>query len=686
MTTYTQDNRRMGVMTALGKDALLLSRFEGTETISGLFSFDVQLLSTNDLIRAESMVGSPLVFWVLHPDNEPRYFNGYVKQFEYVGRGDRLSLYRANIVPWLWFTSLNSDCRIFQEMTVPQIIRQVFERRGFTDFEDSFVRASYPTLEYCVQYNESDFAFVSRLMEEWGISYFFRHEESRHVMVMTDTAMACGVCKDATINFTDKLSERSYCNEVWEWKHRYEYRAGRWAHRDYNFESPSNDLFAFSDTVLNLPNNKALEVYEYPGRYTLRDDGNAFTKVRIEAEESRYDTVNGRGCCRSFSPGARFAMEKHHSQRETGKSYIVTSSRHYLEAASQYTTGGTGPSQGYENEFTCIPAEAPLRPMRATPRPRVPGPQTAMVVGPAGEEIYTDEHGRVKVQFHWDREGQRNENSSCWMRVSQVHAGQGWGMMDLPRIGEEVIVSFLEGDPDRPIITGRVYNGQNRPPFSLPAEKTRRGNSTKTYKGGGYNEMSMDDTPGKEQLRMNAQYDMNSNVNHDQTLDVGNNQTEKVAVDRTREVGNNEKVTVGVNKDVNVGTNHNETIGVSQSISVGSSQSTSVGSTQSNSVGSMKNETVGMMSNEMVGIAKTLNVGAAYSIISGGMMNTAVGIMSTEQVGSTKKVTVGSKLEITCGSSKLTMESGGKVTISGTEFNFSASGPVKINGAIIDLN
>jgi type VI secretion system secreted protein VgrG len=389
-------------------------------------------------------------------------------------------------------------------------------------------------------------------------------------------------------------------------------------------------------------------------------------------------------------------MEKHHSKRETGKSYIVTSVRHFMDGSNQYTTGGSQASEGYENDFTCIPAEAPLRPMQESPRPRVQGPQTAVVVGPAGEEIYTDEHGRVKVQFHWDREGQKNENSSCWMRVSQVHAGQGWGMMDLPRIGEEVIVSFLEGDPDRPIITGRVYNGQNMPPFALPAGKTRRGNMTKTYKGAGFNEMSMDDTPGKEQLRVNAQYDMNSNVNHDQTLDVGNNQTEKVAVDRTREVGNNETVTVGVNKSVKVGTNHDETIGSNQSINVGV----------------MKNEMVGVMSNEVVGVAKTTSVGVGYALTVGAAKNEAVGFISAEQVGLNKtvlvgnnqahtvgnqcsldvgtdlKITAGSKIEIACGGCSIVMDSGGKMTISASsECVINGGGAtIVMKSGIIDLN
>jgi len=686
MSQYTQATRRHGILTPLGADAVLLTRFDGQEAMSSLFSFSLDVASEDGRITAEALVGQPVAFWVLHPDDEQRVFQGHVSHFRYIGGDDRLSRYRMQVVPWLWFLSLNSDCRIFQEMTIPEILQKVLKDRGYTDFDASGLKGNYPKLEYCVQYNESDYDFLARLMEEAGIFYFFRHLTDRLQLVLTDSTLICRESKHKSIEYSDNLNERTISNEIWRWEHEYEIRPGRWTHRDFNFKSPTADMLSSVPTTVKLPLSQSLEVYEYPGRYDQRSDGDSYARMRMEAQESAVDVVHGESCCRSFSPGVRFTLTKHHSSRETGKEYIVTTVQHSLDVSGVYTTGRDSAVGEYANRFSCVPSSAPYRPLRKTTIPRVRGPQTAVVVGPPGEEIYTDEFGRVKVQFHWDREGQRDDKSSCWIRVSQVHAGQNWGMMDLPRIGEEVIVSFLEGDPDRPIITGRVYNGVNMPPFSLPANKTRRGNMTKTYKGAGFNEMSMDDTPGKEQLRMNAQYDMNSNVNHDQTLDVGNNQTEKVAVDRSREVGNNETVKVGVNKSVTVGTNHDETIGTNQTVNVGTNQSTTVGTNQTNSVGSMKNETVGMMSNEMVGVAKTLNVGAAYSIICGGAMNTAVGIASMEEVGSTKKIIVGSSLEITCGASKLTMDAGGKITLEGSEFNFSASGQVKINGGIIDLN
>jgi len=686
MVKYVQEHRRIGISTSLGDNVLLLTQFEGEEPICGLFNYRLNLLSENDSINARDIIGKAVLFWIEQPDGQPRFYHGMVSRFEYIGKGDRLSLYRAQVVPSLWFLSLNSDCRIFQKMTVKDIISDVLRRRGVTDFDLSGVRGSYPELEYCVQYNESDFAFVSRLMEGAGIHYYFQHSPEGHRMILGDSNSSFQPAKDAVVGFADSLSERSLNNNVWKWEHTYEFRPGKWAHKDFNFQIPLNDMLATANTKVRLPNNAGIEVYEYPGGFEVRDDGGSLAKVRMEAEEAHFDIVQGQSYCRSFSPGLTFKMKGHHSEAESNREYVVTAVRHRMDATGEFVTGGTSVIEGYENEFTCVPSNVPYRPLRKTNLPRVYGTQTAMVVGPKGEEIYTDEFGRVKVQFHWDREGKFDENSSCWLRVSQVHAGAGWGMMDLPRIGEEVIVSFLEGDPDRPLIVGRVYNGVNKVPFNLPAEKTRRGNTTKTYKGAGHNEMSMDDTPGKEQLRMNAQYDMNSNVNHDQTETVGN--------DRTRTVGNNEGVTVGVDRSVKVGSNHKENVGASQTVevganqsvkiggsqtlSVGGSQSNTIATSQSNSIGTTKNETVGMASNEMVGMFKTVNVGVA--------LNTLVGALSAEEVAGAKVIVAGVSVAIQCGASSLTMDAGGKIVLKGTNILIDSSGPTKINGGPIDLN
>ena len=660
------------------------------------------MLSTRDDIEAKEIIGQPVVFWVLHPDNEPRLFYGFVSQFRYIGHDDRLSRYRAEVVPWTWFLSLNSDCRIFQKMTIPDIIRKVLKDRGYTDFEDSQVRASYQPLEYCVQYNESDFAFISRLMEEAGIFYFFRHEKDRLLMVMADNTSACTDCKESLVDFADNLSERSHTDQIWVWEHEYELRPGKWAHKDFNFKKPTDPLLTTINTKVQLPRNQSIEVYEFPGRFEDKGKGDMYAKIRLEAEESAVDIVYGESYCRSFSPGARFRIGRHHSPRERNKSYIVTSVSHSLDVQDTFITGSQRATKGYENRFTCIPATAPYRPLRKTPVPRVRGPQTAVIVGPPGEEIWPDEHGRVKVQFHWDREGKRDDNSSCWIRVSQVHAGQGWGMIDLPRIGEEVIVSFLEGDPDRPIITGRVYNGDNKVPYALPENKTRRGNTTKTHQGAGFNEMTMDDTPGAEQIRIHGQYNMDTVIENDETHHIKMNRTKTVDVDEQNKIGNNQKSEVGVDKSTKVGNNHDESIGNMQSITVGV----------------LKNEMVGVASNEMVGVAKATTVGVAYALTSAMLKNEAVGLLSAEEVGlmkymlvgmnysinvgSTLSIDAGDKIEIVCGASKLIMEKSGKITLSGSDVTISSSGPatyssggltqingggnVDINGPMIDLN
>ena len=428
-------------------------------------------------------------------------------------------------------------------------------------------------------------------------------------------------------------------------------------------------------SLISLQGNSKYEYYDFPGIYAQKGLGDSLAKLRMEGEEARHNTVSGGSECRSFSPGGRFKVEKHHNEGEKGGKWVLTSVQHTASLGGNFVSGAAHADHIYQNSFQCLPADTVFRPP-FQPRAGVHGIQSAVVVGPAGEEIYTDKFGRVKVQFHWDRLGKKDDKSSFWVRVSQIHAGQGWGMMDLPRIGEEVIISFLEGNPDRPIIIGRVYNGDNATPFSLPGEKTRRGNTTKTHKGAGYNEISMDDSAGVEQLRVNAQYDMNSNVNHDQTLDVGNNQTEKVVVDRTREVGNNETIAVKANQKVNVDVNHDETVGVNQTVNVGADQTMSVGKNQSVSVGMMKNETVGLMSNESVGVSKTLNVGTVYSIAAGTNMSTAVGGSSSEDVGKKKSVTVADEFSIVCGDSKLTMKKDGSITLEGKDILIKGSGKI----------
>jgi type VI secretion system secreted protein VgrG len=570
MSQATQEYRQLAVGTPFGADKLLLTSISGREEISRLFSYQLEMLSEDAALRAADIVGKNVTFLVRRDDGSPRYFNGFVRQFSAgpVSRAARYRRYRAEVVPWLWFLTQTADCRIFQHKTAPQIIQQIFQDLGFSDFDVSGLLGSYPERTYCVQYRETDFNFVSRLMEEEGIYYCFRHENGKHLLLLADSPHGYRTSPQATLPYQHTDSFHPTDERLTEWEHRYEFRPGRWAHTDYDFEKPRVNLMANQDTVVPLSGNKDFEVYDYPGGYAQIGEGRRLVKTRIEEEETAYDVALGESTCRALSPGEKFTLAEYPVDAENGQTYAVTVIEHTAEEPSGYETApadgnGQPAAAQYRNRFTCIPASVPFRPARTTRKPVVEGPQTAVVVGPPGEEIYPDKYGRVKVQFHWDREGKRNENSSCWIRVSQIHAGQGWGHMDIPRIGEEVIVDFLEGDPDSPIITGRVYNAGNMPPFALPGGKTRRGNTTKTYQGGGFNEMSMDDTPGAEQIRIHGQYNMDSVIE--------NNLTENVKVDRTRQVGNNEAVTVGADQQVNVGNNQSTTVGNNIVINAGTS-------------------------------------------------------------------------------------------------------------------
>jgi type VI secretion system secreted protein VgrG len=693
-----------------GEEAVL-TRFEGREEMSRPFEFFLTIDSPKETIAPQDVIGKPIGVRLDRGDGPPRYFHGYISHLWAgdfaMSQGKQTTpsrMYRVRMVPWLWFMTRAARSFVYlpekQEKSFQEVLDEVIKRvKSYGHVQATIDAASASILknrkvEHCVQYRESDFDFLSRTLERFGVYYYFRHEQGKHMMVLSDSP-TYPTAVESEVDFPTSFGNHVKVDRITGWEHGYEFVSGKWEQTDYDFLQPSTNLKvnATRGSQVSLSNNSGYELYDYTNDYVKKGDGREEAHRRMEEEEVRFNTVYATSSCKTFTPGYTFKLRSHHSNPgEANRAFLLTAVEHHASQPGRVTSPDSEPT--YRNRFECVPKEMQFRPKRRTPCPELSSIQTAVVVGPAGEEIYTDEHGRVKVQFHWDREGKRDENTSCWIRVSQSHAGRGFGGIDIPRVGEEVIVSFLEGDPDRPLITGRVYHKESMPPFSLPGEKTRSGIKTKTYKGAGYNEMSMDDTPGKEQIRIHGQYNMDSVIENNETHKIGKNRTKDIGVDEVMSVGNNQKLKVGVNKTVDVGTDHTETIGANQSIKIGANQTvkiganqaTTVAANQSNTVGSAKTENVGMMSNESVGFMKTTNVGVAYSIISGAAMNTAVGFVSAEEVGMTKKIIVGSKLEIVVGASKLVMEAGGKVTIEGTEFLFSAKGNVKINGAIIDLN
>ena len=693
-----------------GEQAILTS-LTGREEISRPFEFSLTIASPKENIKPEEVIGQKLAIRIDREDEEPRYIHGYISHLwagDYLSTqnksGLRSRLYRVRLVPWLWFMNRAARCFVYlpekETKSIQDVLDEIIKRVKSYGHIDPLIESANASIlksrkvEHCVQYRESDFNFLSRTLERYGVYYYFKHEKDKHTMVLSDKTNY-PTCIESDIQYAPSTGGQMNIDRISSWEHVYEFVSGKWEQDDYDFLQPSTDLRvnARKHSAIPLKNNSGYELYDYTNDYVQKGDGRTEATRRMEEEEIRFNTVAGTSVCKTMTPGYVFKLSLHHTcPSEQGKSFLLTNVSHSASQPGPFTSSDAVAM--YTNQFQCVPREMQFRPKRQTPQPVLSSIQTAVVVGPKGEEIYTDEHGRVKVQFHWDREGKRDENTSCWMRVSQAHAGRGFGGIDLPRVGEEVIVSFIEGDLDRPMITGRVYHKESMPPFALPGEKTRSGLKSKTYKGGGYNEMSMDDTPGKEQIRIHGQHNLDTVIENDETHKIGKNRTKDIGVDEVMTIGNNQKLKVGVNKTVDVGTDHTETVGANQNIKiaanqatkVGANQSTTVAAAQSNSVGTNKTENVGMMSNEMVGFMKTTNVGAAYSIISGAAMNTAVGFLSGEEVGLTKKIIVGSKLEIIVGASKLVMEAGGKVTIEGTEFLFSAKGNVKINGSIIDLN
>lgn len=560
---YTQENRLIAIETSLGEDVFLLQGFTGREAVSRLFNFHLDLLSEKNSISFQDVVGQKITIRVTHFDGSERYFHGHVSRFAQSGADARFTHYQMEVVPWLWFLTRNADCKIFQNMSIPDIIQKVFKDRGFQDFRSSLT-GTYEPREYCVQYRETDFNFVSRLMEQYGIFYFFQHEESKHTLVLGDSPSVFQACPgQSNVRYDLATSALDTSDVINGWHMEQELRTGKYSLTDYNFETPSTSLLSGEPTVVNVGGNSAYEIYDYPGEYLNQTQGGALSKLRMQEEEASHLVVSGSGLCRAFTSGYTFEIEEHFRSDMNG-TYLLTEVQHVATVGGSYSLDGGGAGESYSNHFTCIQSSVPFRPARITPKPFVQGPQTALVVGKSGEEIWVDKYGRIKVQFYWDRVGQKNEDSSCWIRVSQPWAGKGWGSMWIPRTGQEVIVSFLEGDPDRPIITGRVYNAEQDVPYPLPDHQTVSTFKSRSSKSGGtanYNEIRFEDKKGDEQIFINAEKDMDQRVENDSREFIGANRHLIVTTDQKEKVGGDLHIKVDGNRNEKIGQNMSLQIG-----------------------------------------------------------------------------------------------------------------------------
>jgi type VI secretion system secreted protein VgrG len=562
MATYTQSERPLEITTPLGKDVLLLTKFKGHETISQLFHFELEMhAEISSVVKFEKILGQAVTIRMDLTNGEKRYWNGIVSKFSQAGRNDRgFGKFRAEIVPALWILSKKVRSRIFQHLSVPEILRQVL-----TGFEISFrLIGAYPPRDYCVQYRESDFHFASRLMEEEGISYFFEHKQDTHTMIVTDRLNLVVDGQNSAIYDDDEGSVATDMR-VTNWEKIQELRSGEYTFWDHSFELPGNHLETKKTLTqqveigtvshkLRVGVNDDWEDYDYPGGYAQRFDGidssgtpqptgirhifedrDRAIQIRMQREECASIDIHGESYCGNFSAGHKFTLMRHF---DADGEYLLTRVEH--EGRLEDHQSGATTAFTYTNRFRCLPSSVNFRPQALLSKPVIAGVQTATVTGPPGEEIFVDKYGRVKVQFHWDREGKLDASSSCWLRVSQFWAGKKWGAFFWPRIGNEVVVVFEEGDPDQPLVIGSVYNAENMPWFELPICKDFGGFKSVSLRGSAhehYNGVILVDRKGQEHLAMHSERHMIVNAEFDQMVHTGRHHGQRVPGHKTVTVG-----------------------------------------------------------------------------------------------------------------------------------------------------
>lgn len=629
----TQKDRPIQLITPLGEDKLVARSFEGREALSELYSFTVEALSEEKSIDPADIIGKNVAVQINSiGGTHNRTFSGVVNRFVRVDLSEGRSsypVYRLEFVPWLWLLTRTSDCRIFQQKSVTDIIKKVVEDFSFSGQYKDNTQGSFPSLEYCVQYRETSANFLRRLMEEYGITFFFDYETNKHTLNAANAPSAFQPIQGRAEKIRWEPARSGAIDRddeyVSEWVREFEVQSRKWIQTDYNFKTPNTSLLTDTDTIISN-SLAAYSMFDYPGRYTTSGDGRPLTKVRMEEDEANYDVIYGRSDVVAFAPGHKFELTEHPKKAENGK-YVLTAVTHHARQGAVGTSGSAGEEAfTYENSFTCIPANVHYRPPRVTPKSYVHGVQPAVVVGPSGEEIYTDEFGRVKVQFFWDREAKHNENSSCWIRVSQPIAGKGWGAIYLPRIGQEVLVDFMEGDPDRPVVVGRVYNAECTVPYSLPGEQTK--STWKSYSskgGGGFNEIRFEDKKGSEQVFIHAEKDLDLRikakrreyVGASDNLTVGGDKLEKVGGDMHLKVTGDQNEKIGGTVSLTIGSNRQEKVSQNYAVDAGTEVYLKAGSNMVFESGTAMTMKVGGNFIKIDGSGVTI-VGSMVKINSGG--------------------------------------------------------------------
>ena len=664
MPVFSQSNRSIRLSSPFGGETLLLGKMTAGERVSHLFELTLTLYSAKGDLNPDSILGKPVT--VTLQGGEPagqRHFHGLVTEFAQTGYNSRLHEYRATVHPWLWFLTRTADCRVFQGKSVPDIFQDVCRQAGFTDFRLALT-GSYSPWEYCVQYRETDFAFLSRLLEQEGIFYFFEHSADKHVLVLSDDAgqlkSVAGYESVPYFPLTENAVKRER-DHLSAWSFQKSFQPGTFATREYDFKTPA-PLLDGTSTVSRPYDSAKYEIFDFPAEPALLTSGDVqrVAKMRVQELQAAQMSARGSGDAAGLTTGKLFKLTGH-PRADLNIQYVVASTTIEVSNDSFQTGASAGP-QGVQFSISieAFDPREPFRPARATPKPIVQGTQTAMVVGPKGEEIYTDEFGRVKVQFHWDRYGKLDENSSCWVRVSQAWAGKSWGAIQIPRIGQEVVVSFLEGDPDRPLVIGSVYNGANKPPYALPDNKTQSGlksRSSMSGTGENFNEIRFEDKKGAEQLFIHAEKNQDIEVENDETHSVGHDRKKDVKNDETVAIGNDRKEDVKHDETIAIGNDRTETVGANEKLTVTRDQTVKIGD--------VHKLTVGKDQNVHIGKDQTIDVGANQ----------------TTTVAKNIVIDAGDSVVIRAGKASITMRKDGTIAIRGRNISIEGSGGINVKAS-----
>jgi len=700
----------------------------------------VSLLSTEKSVDPRKMLGKQVKIRLQLPHDRERFFNGYVTRFVRGGGVGRYFEYTAEVRPWLWLLSRTADCRIFQKLKVDAVLRKVLDGHAFADFALD-LNGSYPEMDYCVQYRETDLDFVNRLCERFGLYYWFDytsdgHQKAHFVDSLSAHADAPGYDSLPYHPATDNPIDSEH---VSSWLSLDPVLPGKFTGQDFFYETSSLDLKAEAK-VEQKHDHADMEVYDYPGPFVDMDGATAEAKLRGEISGCTFATFEAVTNAQGMLTGRTFKLTQHPDAEVNNKKFQVTSLAVSMQWAG-YEAHGADAGASFHCGFTSIPANVQFRTQRRTTKPAVLGPQTAIVVGPDGDEIYTDKLGRIKVLFHWDRYGKEkkakdgasiaSEERSCWVRVAQLWAGNRYGTVFIPRIGHEVVVDFIDGDPDRPIATGCVYNDKNPPPW-LPDAPTQSGVLTRSSKGGSAanaNAIRFEDKKGSEQLWIHAEknqdievendethsvghdrtktvtHDETTTVNHDRTETVANNETITIGVNRTESVGSNESITIGANRTISVGSNETATVavqrthavGANETIAIGAAQEIAIGAAQTVAIGALQSVTIGANQTVSVGRDQSLDVGANRTMTIGKDLKSSISKNETRSVGEARTTSVtkddslkvgknlvidaGDAVTIKTGSASIEMKKDGTITIKGKDITIDGSGKINVKAS-----